>query len=215
METKKISKQLLKRLPLYLNYLKSLPENAENISATSIAKALELGDVQVRKDLARVSNGGRRRTGHPREKLMQDIESFLDFAAATGAVVVGAGKLGQALLDYQGFDKAGMDLMAGFDICPSSEFSEGGKAIYPMDCLESFCENHDICIGIVTVPAECAQEACDRLVACGIRAIWNFAPVRLSVADDVVVQSENLAVSLTALRLQLKPRQQKTEEKPE
>lgn len=211
MERRKVSRQLLKRLPLYLNYLKSLPENAENISSTTIAKALELGDVQVRKDLARVSDGGRRRTGHPREKLIQDIEDFLNFAT-TGAVVVGGGKLGRALMDYQGFEKAGIDLMAGFDICPPADSTVCGKPIYPIDCLESFCQSHDIRIAIITVPAESAQKVCDRLVACNIKAIWNFAPVRLIVPDDVVVKSENLAVSLTALRLQLKPKKPDTEE---
>ena len=74
MKPTKVSKQLLKRLPLYLNHLKSLPENSENISATAIAKALDLGDVQVRKDLARVSDGGRRKTGRIREQLIKDIE---------------------------------------------------------------------------------------------------------------------------------------------
>ena len=98
METVKISKKLLKRLPVYLAHLKSLPENS-NVSATSIAKALGLGDVQVRKDLAKVSEAGRRRTGRGREQLIRDIEGYLDFAAQTGTVIVGAGKLGRALLD--------------------------------------------------------------------------------------------------------------------
>lgn len=203
MKPKKISKQLLKRLPIYLNHLKSLPENVTNISATSIAKALDMGDVQVRKDLARVSNGGRRRTGHSREKLMQDIEDFLDFATMTGAIIVGAGKLGQALLDYAGFEKSGLAVRAGFDIHPPARLSESGKPIYPMDQLESYCAEHDVRIGIIAVPAAKAQEVCNKLVACGIEAIWNFAPVRLNVPKTVLVQSENLAVSATALRVQL------------
>ncbi len=204
MKPTKVSKQLLKRLPLYLNHLKSLPENSENISATAIAKALDLGDVQVRKDLARVSDGGRRRTGRDREQLIKDIESFLDFATTTDAIIVGAGKLGQALLDYGGFEKTGMNLIAGFDVRPKSAYSERGKPIYPVTQLESFCSSNNIRIGIIAVPEENAQEVCDLLVSCGIRAIWNFAPVYLNVPNHVVVQSENLAVSLTALRMQLK-----------
>ena len=204
MKPTKVSKQLLKRLPLYLNHLKSLPENSENISATAIAKALDLGDVQVRKDLARVSDGGRRRTGRDREQLIKDIESFLDFATTTDAIIVGAGKLGQALLDYRGFEKTGMNLIAGFDVKPKPVYSERGKPIYPVTQLKSFCSSKNIRIGIIAVPDENAQEVCDLLVSCGIRAIWNFAPVYLNVPDHVVVQSENLAVSLTALRMQLK-----------
>lgn len=206
MKPTKVSKQLLKRLPLYLNHLKSLPENSENISATAIAKALDLGDVQVRKDLARVSDGGRRRTGRDREQLIKDIESFLDFSTTTEAIIVGAGKLGQALLDYRGFEKTGIDLIAGFDIRPKTAYTEHGKPIYPMTQLESFCCRNNIRIGILAVPEENAQQACDLLVSCGIQAIWNFAPVYLNVPDHVVVQSENLAVSLTALRMQLKNR---------
>ncbi len=203
METVKISKKLLKRLPVYLAHLKSLPANS-NVSATSIAKALGLGDVQVRKDLAKVSEAGRRRTGRSTEQLIGDIEKYLDFATNTGTVVVGSGKLGRALLDYGGFVDSGLNVMAGFDLQPCAEHSECGKPIYPMSRLESFCRHYDVDIGIITVPAESAQSACDALVACGITAIWNFAPVHLKVPDYVVVQSENLAVSLTALRMQMK-----------
>jgi len=202
-ETVKISKKLLKRLPVYLAHLKSLPANS-NVSATSMAKALGLGDVQVRKDLAKVSAAGRRRTGRDRERLIQDIEEYLDFAAETGTIIVGAGKLGRALLDYTGFEESGLNVMAGFDAHPCAEHSEIGKPIYPMNRLESFCRHYDVHIGIIAVPAESAQRVCDTLVGCGITAIWNFAPVHLKVPEHVVVQSENLAVSLTALRMQMK-----------
>lgn len=203
MENRKISQTLLKRLPVYLNYLRSLPQSTLTISATAIAKALDLGDVQVRKDLAKVSDGGRRRTGHLRETLIRDIEEYLDFASATGSIVVGAGKLGQALLGYSGFEESGLNILAGFDLCPPETQQENAKPILPMDRLEAFCRDFDVRIGILTVPADQAQSICDRLVACGIQAIWNFAPVHLIVPAHVVVQHENLAVSLSTLRLQL------------
>ena len=204
MEPEKFSRTLLKRLPLYLNYLKSIPESCTNVSATTIARGLGLGDVQVRKDLAKVSDVGRRRTGRSREQLIHDIEEYLDFATATGTIIVGAGKLGQALLDYSGFEENGLNVMAAFDTQPSAKQSDSGKAIYPMSRLESFCKCYDVRIGIISVPAEHAQSVADALIACGIRAIWNFAPVHLKVPSHVMVQSENLAVSLTALRVQLR-----------
>lgn len=200
----KFSRTLLKRLPLYLSYLKSMPESCINISATNIALALGLGDVQVRKDLARVSDAGRRRTGRSREQLIQDIEEYLNFATTTGTIIVGAGKLGQALLDYSGFEENGLNVMAAFDIQPTSRHSDSGKPIYPMSRLEGFCKSYDIRIGIISVPADSAQSVADALVACGIRAIWNFAPVHLQVPSHVMVQSENLAISLTALRVQMR-----------
>jgi len=204
MEPNKVSKKLLKRLPVYLDYLKSLPEHSMNVSATSIAKALGLGDVQVRKDLAKISHAGRRRTGRSREQLIRDIEEYLDFATETGIIIIGAGKLGQALLDYSGFEESGLSVMAAFDIKPTAKQSETGKPIYPMSRLEAFCKCYDVRIGVIAVPAASAQQVCDTLVACGIKAIWNFAPVRLKVPDHVIVQSENLAISLTALRLQVR-----------
>ena len=105
MEPRKVSKAMLGRLPGYLNYLKSLPEDSHvNISARTMANALGLGDVLVRKDLAKVSDGGRCKTGHQKEVLIRDIEDFLDYNSVTNAVLVGAGKLGQALLSYGGFE---------------------------------------------------------------------------------------------------------------
>ena len=206
METTKVSRKLLKRLPVYLKHLKELPEHSENVSATAIASALGLGHVQVRKDLAKVSDGGRRRTGRSREKLIQDIEEYLDFATTTGTILVGAGKLGQALLEYPGFEAFGLNVMAGFDLHPSAKQTETGKPIYSMSRLESFCKCYDVRIGIIAVPAEHAQQVCDTLVACGVKAIWNFAPVHLRVPEDVVIQSEDLAGSLAALHLQLRNR---------
>lgn len=204
MEPTTISRKLLRRLPIYLNYMKSLPEDMENISATRMAAALDLGDVMVRKDLAKVSSGGRRKLGYVRANLIQDIEEFLDMNRITCAVIVGAGKLGQALLDYEGFEKSGLNLMAGFDIHPAGKQFSCSKPVYPMNRLESFCHHYDVRIGVIAVPAESAQTVCNQLVACGIRAIWNFAPTHLQVPEGVVVQTENLAVSLTALRMQLK-----------
>lgn len=204
MEPPIVSKKLLKRLPVYLHYIKTLPEHTENISATRMAKDLGLGDVMVRKDLAKVSNGGRRKLGYVREDLIVDIEKFLDFNSTTDAIVIGAGKLGQALLDYCGFEASGLHIVAGFDRHTTKKFTNGGKPIYPMAKLAQFCEDNQVAIAIITVPAESAQNVCDELVDCGIRAIWNFAPVHLNVPEEIVVQSENLAVSLTALRMQLK-----------
>ena len=119
-------------------------------------------------------------------------------------IIIGAGKLGRALLDYNGFSVFGMDVLAGFDIDPKEGVTEGGTPIYPLDQLESYCTSHNIGVGIITVPAKYAQDICDRLIASGVQAIWNFAPVHLNVPERIVVQSENLAVSLTALRMQLK-----------
>ena len=204
MERKEISKAVLKRLPGYLAYLKSLPQSSSPyISATTLANALGMGEVQVRKDLAMVSDGGRPKIGYPRESLIDDIEQFLGYDNTTDAVLIGAGKLGQALLGYSGFGAYGLNILAAFDIAPSSENSESGKNIYPIDQLESFCRTHKVLMGIITVPADYAQGVCDQLIGCGIKAIWNFAPVHLEVPPNILVQHENMATSLAVLSMHL------------
>lgn len=204
MERREISKSVLKRLPGYLNYLKNIPENASPyISATALANALGMGEVQVRKDLAMVSDGGRPKIGYLRQSLIEDISQFLGYDNTTDAILVGAGKLGQALLGYGGFEEYGLNILAAFDTNPFAEVTQEGKPIYPMDQLETFCRNNNVLMGIITVPDKNAQVVCDTLIQCGIKAIWNFAPVYLEVPANILVQNENMATSLAVLSMHL------------
>ena len=205
MKRTEISKSVLKRLPVYLAYLKNLPEDAPPyISATAVANALGMGDVQVRKDLAMVSDGGRPKVGYSREALVDDIEQFLGYDNTNDCVLIGAGKLGLALLGYSGFDAYGLNILAAFDVAPTMEKTEEGKPIYPMEQLESFCRTHKVLMGIITVPQAYAQEVCDQLISYGVKAIWNFAPVHLDVPDHILVQAENMATSLAVLSMHLR-----------
>jgi len=205
MQQKEISKSVLKRLPGYLTYLKSLPDDeATYISATTLANALGMGEVQVRKDLAQVSDGGRPKVGYNLKGLIADIRRFLGYDNTTDAILVGAGKLGQALLGYGGFEAYGLNILAAFDTKPVADQTEDGKPILPMEKLESFCRENKILMGIITVPAAYAQEVCDQLIECGIKAIWTFAPGHLDVPDHILVQSENMANSLALLSMHLK-----------
>jgi redox-sensing transcriptional repressor len=204
MASKEISKSVLKRLPGYLAYLKSIPVDANpNISATALANALGMGEVQVRKDLAMVCDGGRPKIGYPREVLIDAIEQFLGYDNTTDAVLIGAGKLGRALLGYGGFAAYGLNILAAFDIAPVCDSTEDGKPIYSLDELQGFCRTHKVLMGIMTVPAECAQKVCDQLIDCGIKAIWNFAPIHLEVPANILVQYENMATSLALLSMHL------------
>lgn len=201
---KKVSKAVLKRLPGYLVYLKSIQDQEyPYISATALANALGMGEVQVRKDLASVSDGGRPKIGYLRDSLIDDIEQFLGYDNTTDAVLIGAGKLGQALLDYHGFEEYGLNVLAAFDINPTKNSTDGGKPILHIDKLEQFCQAHKVLMGIITVPDAHAQEVCDQLIDCGIKAIWNFAPIHLEVPSHILVQSENMATSLAVLSMHL------------
>ena len=204
MERNEISKAVLKRLPGYLNYLKNMPEGSSPyISATALANALGMGEVQVRKDLAKVSDGGRPKVGYLREALIEDISQFLGYDNTTDAILVGAGKLGQALLGYVGFEAYGLNVLAAFDVEPQADRTDDGKPILPMEKLESFCKKNKVLMGIITVPAQHAQAVCDKLIATGIKAIWNFAPVHLDVPSHILVQNENMATSLAVLSMHL------------
>ena len=200
-----LPKATLGRIPLYIQYLKELPDDNETtISAPTIARGLLLGEVLVRKDLAMVSGAGKPRVGYRRVKLIQDLESHLGQDDFTNAVLIGAGKMGRALLDYGGFEEFGIKILAGFD-CNESVITETkSKRVLPIKHIKNFCAENNIKIGIITVGQGSAQEVCNELVSCGIRAIWNFAPCALNVPEGVILKQENLALSLAHLNSQLK-----------
>lgn len=205
MEYKEISQSMLSRLPIYLNYLKSLPIDSPcNISATTIANALNLGEVQVRKDLAAVSDGGKPKIGYVITDLIEQLEIFLGYRDVDDAVIVGAGKLGKALLEYEGFKEYGLNIVAAFDNnLDLIGGSENGKQIFPMDKFEDLCHRMKVRIGIITVPAVQAQEVCDLMIKNEILAIMNFAPVHLNVPPHIILHNENFATSLAMLSKKL------------
>ena len=199
--SKPISVQTLQRLPAYLHYLKELPEEADaKISAKALGNRLGYGEIQVRKDLASVSDGGKPKIGYCVIELIHDIESFLGYDSVNDAVLVGAGKLGKALMSYEGFRANGLNIVAAFDSdLMKCGKDESGKQILPLEKMENLCRRMKIRIGIITVPAVQAQQVCDLLVNGGVEAIWNFAPTHLSVPEGVILKNENMAASLAVL----------------
>ena len=198
----KISGGFLKRLPLYLRYLKSLDSAVVNISATTIANSLKLGEVQVRKDLGTVSGRGRPKTGYNRLLLIETLQDYLGYNKTKNAVIFGAGKLGNALMSYSGFDDYGLKIIAAFDV-KNLGTTSSGKPVYPIQSFPAYCKQQNIEIGIITAPQSEAQKICDLIVENGIKAVWNFAPVQLNVPSDVIIHEENMAASLALLSKQL------------
>lgn len=201
MSEKRIPKSIKARLPIYLHYLKSLPGGEKStISSAAIAKALGLGDVQVRKDLALVSGAGRPKIGYSISELSGHLEEALGSNSVTNAIIIGAGKLGKALLCYDGFDEFGLDILAAFD---SDESKVGviheDKRVYPVSEAKNFCAANDIKIGVITVPERAAEQALALLIECGVSAVWNFAPVRLKTPSGIKIKNENMAASLAVL----------------
>ena len=205
MKQSALTKATLGRLPGYLQYLQKQGfQPGDAISATTIARELRLGEVQVRKDLALVSGGGRPKIGYQRLGLVEDIEQFLGYDNTNDAVLIGAGKLGRALLGYSGFSEYGLNIVAAFDSDASVAGTDAsGKPVLPLSALEDLCSRRKILIGILTVPAAAAQGVCDLLIRNGIKAIWNFAPLDLKVPDNVVVNNVHLTDSLLVLTYRL------------
>ena len=201
-----ISKSALGRLPIYLQYLKSLPISSTcNISATMLATALSLGEVQVRKDLASVSNAGKPKIGYNVSDLILELENFLGYNNVNDAVIIGAGKLGKALLEFNGFGQYGLNIVAAFDTDDSLiGQTPDGKSIFHISEFTNLCKRLKVHIGIITVPSECAQIVCNEMIENGILAIWNFAPTHLDVPPNILVHNENMAASLALLSNHLK-----------
>ena len=202
MKTTDVSRAALGRIPVYLKFIESLPQDVETVSATTIAKALGFGEVQVRKDLGAICGSGKPRIGYTVSDLKASLECLIDSRNGK-TVIVGAGKLGRALLDYGGFSDYGLDILAAFDT-DVSQNNASGKPILPIDGLHDFCKENNVSIGVVAVPAKAAQEVCDKLCQSGIKAIMSFVPCKLTAPEGVAIQYENMALSLAHLKTQIK-----------
>ena len=202
---KTVSEPTLKRLPLYHRFLKELPATGrETVSCTDIGLDLDLDPTQVRKDLESVGIVGRPRIGYVRANVIEGLEQFLGWKNVNDAFLVGAGSMGSALLGYRKFEQYGLKIVAAFDLDPSKIGRQiHGKHVLPLSKLTDLAWRMHVLIGIITVPASEAQTVADQMVAGGIRAIWNFAPVRLHVAEQVIVHNEDLYCSLASLSQKL------------
>ena len=201
MQMNSVSILTVQRLPSYLHYLKGLAAGGvPTVSATVIAEALGLNDVQVRKDLASVSKGGRPKVGYVTTELIHDIELFLGYHNTNRAILVGVGNLGRALLAYEGFAQYGLHIEAGFDLSSDLCGREiKGKPVYSIAEMEAYCRRENIRLAVLTVPAAAAQTVTEQLLSSGIRAIWSFASAHLQVPAGVLVRYENMATSLAIL----------------
>lgn len=191
----------VKRLPAYLQMLRVLQgEGREFVSGTVLATTHNLEPVIVRKDLAVTGVVGTPRLGFKVADLIVAIERFLGWDQQTKAVLVGVGNLGSALLGYRGFDDYGLRIAGAFD-ADSAKVGAWvqGRRIMPLSQLPGFVRKANIKLGVITVPGPHAQAIADLMVQAGIQGIWNFAPVKLGLPDNVVTHKEDLAEGLAVL----------------
>lgn len=203
--TNTVPEPALKRLPLYLQYLRNLADKSKmNISAPVIGDDLGYDPTQVVKDLAYTGVRGKPRVGYNIYELIYTIENFLGFNKVNDAFLIGAGNLGKALLSYQDFQHFGMKIIAAFDVDNNKVGTQVNSVnILHIDKLEDLVKRLNIKIGILTTPAACAQKVAEQMHNCGIRGIWNLTPVYLKMPPEVIIQNtsmySNVAVLLNKL----------------
>lgn len=187
-------------MPVYLNYLKSLPEGTRFVSSGRIAEALGLGEVLVRKDLAFTAATGRPRIGYVREELIYAIEEFLCCNGRRRAVIAGYGALGKAILGYGGFGYYGIEIVAAFDSDNAKVgVSPSGQPVYHIDEIKNRISEIGAELAIICVPSKAAQEVANALVGAGIKGILNFAPINLRVPENIGLRQIDVAANLAIL----------------
>jgi len=198
---RKIAESTVRRLSLYLRFLEEFEEQGiETVSSEALAARGGTTSAQVRKDLSFFGSFGKRGLGYSVAELVQKLREILGLGRSYRVAMIGAGKIGSALVHYRGFLQRGFEIVSIFDNDPSKIGKAwNGLTVRNVKELEEVVRRHPVEIAVVVTPADVAQGLTDRCVALGIKAILNFAPVQLSVPDDVVVKTVNLALELETL----------------
>ncbi|MBO9308205.1 MAG: redox-sensing transcriptional repressor Rex [Chloroflexi bacterium] len=177
------------RLPIYLRALNQLAQQGKTVTSShELGQHLGISSAQIRKDLSHFGEFGKQGTGYQISHLQAQLKQILQVDREWKMIVVGAGDLGRALVHYRGFVPRGFRVVAAFDIDPARLGKSGDVEVLHVSCMGDFVKQHNIQIAMIAVPAESAQEVCDQLVAAGVRAILNYAPITLSVPSHVHVQ---------------------------
>lgn len=205
MEERQISKAVIKRLPRYYRYLgEILDSGMERISSGELSSRMKVTASQIRQDLNHFGGFGQQGYGYNVKYLHEEIGKILGLDEKHNMIVIGGGNMGQALSKYAAFERNGFNIKGIFDINPELIGKTIGKVtIYPISGLQEFIKNENIEIAALTLPKAAAPEMADLLVACGIKAIWNFAHTDLVVPKDVVVENVHLFDSLMRLSYNL------------
>jgi len=198
---RKVAESTVRRLSLYLRFLEEFEgQGIATVSSGALASRGSTTSAQVRKDLSFFGSFGKRGLGYPVPELADQLREILGLRQRYRVGMIGAGKIGSALVQYRGFRQRGFDIVAIFDRDPAKIGRQwNGLTIQDIDLLEAEFARHPLDMAVLVTPADAAQAVTDRLVKLGVKAILNFAPVQLVVPDDVVVKTVNLALELETL----------------
>jgi redox-sensing transcriptional repressor len=198
---RKVAESTVRRLSLYLRFLEEFEgQGIATVSSGALASRGGTTSAQVRKDLSFFGSFGKRGLGYPVPELADRLRQILGLKRRYQVALIGAGKIGSALVQYRGFRQRGFDIVAIFDSDQSKVGRQwNGLTIHDVAALEQELARHPIDMAVLVTPGDAAQAVTDRLVGLGVKAILNFAPVQLAVPDDVVVKTVNLALELETL----------------
>jgi redox-sensing transcriptional repressor len=198
---RKIAESTVRRLSLYLRFLEEFEEQGiETVSSEALAARGGTTSAQVRKDLSFFGSFGKRGLGYSVGELVQKLRDILGLGRTYRVAMVGAGKIGSALVQYRGFLQRGFEIVSIFDTDPTKIGKAwNGLTVRDVKEMDEAIRKQPVDIAVVVTPADVAQAVTDRCVSLGIKAVLNFAPVQLTVPDDVVVKTVNLALELETL----------------
>lgn len=202
---RKVAESTIRRLSLYLRLLEEFEaQGIATVSSEALAGRGGTTSAQVRKDLSFFGSFGKRGLGYSVPELVTELRAILGLDRRYQVALIGAGKIGSALVQYRGFRQRGFDIVAIFDVDPAKIGRQwNGLEVQDSRTLEAVLSKQKIDMAVLVTPAEAAQPLADRLVALGVKAILNFAPVQLNVPHDVVVKTVNLALELETLSYEL------------
>ncbi len=200
-EKNKISMAVIRRLPKYHRYLKDLLDrDITRISSKELSDIIGFTASQIRQDLNNFGGFGQQGYGYNVEELYHEIGKILGVDRGYNTIIIGAGNLGQALANYSNFEKVGFHVKALFDINPRLiGITLRDVEIKDIDVLEEFVNQNNINLAVICTNKDNAQDVADKIVNCGINAIWNFAPTDLRVPENVIVENVHLIESLLTL----------------
>ncbi len=197
----RISNAAFRRLPRYHQILSAYEAlGREYISSRELSEILEINETLVRKDMADLKIRGKQNQGYSIMLLRRRIEEFLGLQDTTEALVIGAGHLGTALATYAGFRQYGLEIVGILDNDPNKIGSLiGGHEVTSVFRLASMIQKYRIKLIIICVPKDSAQEITDIAIKAGVKAVWNFTPQELTVAEGVKVRNEQIIGGFMAL----------------
>lgn len=198
---KKVSMAVIRRLPKYYRYLTDLKnKDIKRISSYELSKLTGFTASQIRQDFNNFGGFGQQGYGYNIEELHKQLGTIIGIDKQYNGVIVGAGNLGQAIANYRDFTQMGLNVTAIFEKNPRLiGYKIREIPILDFYDLEDYCKKEETNIAVITTPKEDAQGVADKVIASGIKSIWNFAPVDLKTPDDVVVENIHLSESLLAL----------------